>query len=65
MTVLIGARDSSRGREAAAKISADGHDARAVLLDDTDQQTIDAAARWIDGGVWPAGRVGEQRRHLH
>jgi NAD(P)-dependent dehydrogenase (short-subunit alcohol dehydrogenase family) len=48
MTVLIGARDSSRGREAAAKLSAAGHDARAVLLDVTDQQTIDAAAKWLD-----------------
>ena len=48
MTVLIGARDASRGREAAAKLSAAGHDARAVLLDVTDQLTIDAAAKWIE-----------------
>jgi NAD(P)-dependent dehydrogenase (short-subunit alcohol dehydrogenase family) len=48
MTVLIGARNASRGSEAAEKLSATGHDARAVLLDVTDQQTIDAAARWIE-----------------
>jgi NAD(P)-dependent dehydrogenase (short-subunit alcohol dehydrogenase family) len=48
MTVLIGARNASSGREAAEKLSATGHDARAVLLDVTDQQTIDAAARWIE-----------------
>jgi NAD(P)-dependent dehydrogenase (short-subunit alcohol dehydrogenase family) len=48
MTVLIGARNASRGGEAAEKLSAAGHDARAVLLDVTDQQTIDTAARWIE-----------------
>jgi NAD(P)-dependent dehydrogenase (short-subunit alcohol dehydrogenase family) len=47
MTVLIGARDESRGREAAAKLSAAGVDVRAVALDVTDQNTIDAVARQI------------------
>ena len=47
MTVLIGARDEARGREAAEKLSAGGLDARAVVLDVTDQQTIDAAAQRI------------------
>jgi NAD(P)-dependent dehydrogenase (short-subunit alcohol dehydrogenase family) len=47
MTVIIGARDESRGREAAAKLSAAGVDVRAVALDVTDQNTIDAAARQI------------------
>ncbi len=48
MTVLIGARDESRGKEAAGKLRADGLDARAVLLDVTDQKTIDAAAQRIE-----------------
>jgi NAD(P)-dependent dehydrogenase (short-subunit alcohol dehydrogenase family) len=47
MTVLIGARDQSRGREAAGKLSAEGLDVRAVVLDVTDQKTIDAAAQRI------------------
>jgi NAD(P)-dependent dehydrogenase (short-subunit alcohol dehydrogenase family) len=44
MTVLIGARDEGRGREAAEKLRAAGLDAHVVVLDVTDQKTIDAAA---------------------
>jgi NAD(P)-dependent dehydrogenase (short-subunit alcohol dehydrogenase family) len=47
MIVLIGARDESRGREAAGKLGAEGLDARAVELNVTDQKSIDAAARRI------------------
>ena len=48
MTVLIGARDEARGREAAGKLRAEGLDARPIALDVTDQQTIDGAARRIE-----------------
>src|SRR5258708_2207250 len=47
MIVLIGARDESRGREAAAKLRAGGQVVHAMVLDVTDQKTIDAATRWI------------------
>jgi NAD(P)-dependent dehydrogenase (short-subunit alcohol dehydrogenase family) len=42
MTVLIGSRDADRGTEVAAALQAAGHDAHAVRLDVTDQETIDA-----------------------
>jgi NAD(P)-dependent dehydrogenase (short-subunit alcohol dehydrogenase family) len=48
MTVVIGARDEARGREAAEKLKAEGIDARAVLLDVTDSKSVEAAARWIE-----------------
>ena len=48
MTVLLGARDAARGREAAGKLAALGVDARAVPLDVTDPASVDAAARQID-----------------
>jgi NAD(P)-dependent dehydrogenase (short-subunit alcohol dehydrogenase family) len=48
MTVLIGARDEARGRDAADKLRAEGLDARPIVLDVTDQQTITAAARRIE-----------------
>ena len=48
ITVLIGARDDNRGREAAQKLQAENLDARAVRLDVTDQSTIDAAAQHIE-----------------
>jgi NAD(P)-dependent dehydrogenase (short-subunit alcohol dehydrogenase family) len=44
ITVLIGARDDTRGQEAANLLSEEGIDARFVQLDVTDQTTIDAAA---------------------
>src|SRR5438874_7960540 len=47
MTVLIGARDEARGREASDKLRAGGLDVRSVLLDVTDQKTIDAVAKRI------------------
>jgi NAD(P)-dependent dehydrogenase (short-subunit alcohol dehydrogenase family) len=48
MTVLLGARDSGRGEEAAAELRAGGADARAVRLDVTDAASIEAAARQIE-----------------
>ncbi len=47
MTVLIGARDTGRGEEAATELRASGMDARAVTLDVTDPATLDAAAAKI------------------
>jgi NAD(P)-dependent dehydrogenase (short-subunit alcohol dehydrogenase family) len=48
MTVLIGARDEARGRDAADRLRAEGLEARWTMLDVTDQQTIAAAARRIE-----------------
>ena len=48
MTVLVGARDAVRGREAADKLTALGVDARAVQLDVTDPASVAAAAKQIE-----------------
>ncbi len=48
MTVLIGARDETRGRAAADKLKNDGADARAVVLDVTDPSTAAAVARQVE-----------------
>jgi NAD(P)-dependent dehydrogenase (short-subunit alcohol dehydrogenase family) len=48
MTVLIGARDSERGREAEQALRDGGADARFVQLDVTDPKSIQLAAEWID-----------------
>lgn len=48
ITVLLGVRDENRGREAAETLQADRIDARAVQLDVTQQDTIDAAANYIE-----------------
>lgn len=48
MTVLVGARDEGRGREAAEKLTAQGIDARAMPLDVTDPTSVEAAARRIE-----------------
>jgi len=47
-TVIIGARDEQRGREAAQTLQQEGFDARFLHLDVTDQATIDAAAKQIE-----------------
>ncbi len=47
-TVLLGARDAGRGADAAAELGQQGIDAHAVVLDVTNQASIDAAARRID-----------------
>ena len=48
MTVLVGARDTARGREAAEKLAAQGIDARAVRLDVTDLASVAALASEIE-----------------
>ena len=48
MTVLVGARDAVRGREAADKLTALGVDARAVQLDVTDPTSVETVARQIE-----------------
>ena len=45
--VLIGARDETRGREAAEKLRAEGCDAEFILLDVGDEKTHEAAAKHI------------------
>jgi NAD(P)-dependent dehydrogenase (short-subunit alcohol dehydrogenase family) len=48
MTVLVGARDEERGREAAHALGEAGADARSVQLDVTDAKSIQNAAKWIE-----------------
>lgn len=48
LAVLIGARDSGRGAEAAARLRKEGLDARAIVLDVTDPETIGAAVREVE-----------------
>ncbi len=43
MTVLIGARDEARGTEAANELRGEGMDARFLLIDVTDEATVEAA----------------------
>ncbi len=47
VTVIIGARDEERGREAAHKLIAEDIDAHAVVLDVTDEATVNKAAEKI------------------
>ncbi|MEU1684063.1 SDR family oxidoreductase [Micromonospora sp. NPDC005707] len=47
MTVLVGARDATRGREAAGKLRAEGVDARVVPLEVTDAASVAAAAELV------------------
>ncbi len=48
MTVLLGARDASRGEAAAAGLKKEGLDVRYVQLEVTDERSIAAAAAKID-----------------
>jgi NAD(P)-dependent dehydrogenase (short-subunit alcohol dehydrogenase family) len=48
MTVLVGARDAERGREAAQRLRERGVDAHFVPLDVTDEESVAAAAKQID-----------------
>jgi NAD(P)-dependent dehydrogenase (short-subunit alcohol dehydrogenase family) len=50
MTVLVGARDEERGRQAARELRDGGADARAVGLDVTDQTSVRLAAERV--GAW-------------
>jgi len=49
ITVLIGARDEERGREAERALREGGADAHFVQLDVTDAKSVQRAAEWIDG----------------
>lgn len=46
--VLVGARDETRGREAADKLQSEGFEAEFVLLDVSDSQTHGAAAKYVE-----------------
>ncbi|MEV0156996.1 SDR family oxidoreductase [Micromonospora sp. NPDC050686] len=48
MTVLLGARDETRGREAERALRADGADVRFVPLDVTDAESVAAAAKLVE-----------------
>jgi len=48
MTVLLGARDVSRGTDAERELQAEGHGARLIHLDVTDGKLIAAAAAFVD-----------------
>ena len=48
LTVLIGARDETRGAEAVSELNQEGLTAHSVQLDVTDQESIDAAAKRIE-----------------
>lgn len=47
-TVLLGARDRTRGEEAAAKLRADGLDVTFLALDPTDDASVQAAAKEVE-----------------
>jgi NAD(P)-dependent dehydrogenase (short-subunit alcohol dehydrogenase family) len=49
LTVLVGARDEARGREAEQALLEGGAQARFVPLDVTDEKSVQQAAEWIDG----------------
>jgi NAD(P)-dependent dehydrogenase (short-subunit alcohol dehydrogenase family) len=49
LVLLIGARDHARGTSAVEQLRAEQIDARLLPLDVTNQASIAAAARWIDG----------------
>src|SRR5580700_8150901 len=48
MTVLVGARDAARGRQAEQELRDGGADARFVQLDVTDEASAGQAAKWIE-----------------
>lgn len=48
LTVLLGARDTQRGQEAAAKLQSDGLDVQFLQLDISDEATHQTARRFIE-----------------
>ena len=46
--VLIGARDETRGREAAERLQKENLDAEFVLIDVTDEKTLRSAAKYVE-----------------
>jgi NAD(P)-dependent dehydrogenase (short-subunit alcohol dehydrogenase family) len=75
MTVLIGARNTQRGEQAAAAVHAAGGDAHAVTLDVTGQTSVDEAAKQIEerfghldvlinnAGITGSGQVSPEAAH--
>ncbi|RJL31932.1 SDR family oxidoreductase [Bailinhaonella thermotolerans] len=73
MTVLVGARDAGRGEEAARELRAAGHDAHAITLDVTAEDTVRAAAATVEerfgrldvlvnnAGITGSGRVSPEK----
>jgi NAD(P)-dependent dehydrogenase (short-subunit alcohol dehydrogenase family) len=51
ITVLLGARDDARGAAAEKLLRDEGIDASAVSLDVTDEDSINAAAAWVEARV--------------
>jgi NAD(P)-dependent dehydrogenase (short-subunit alcohol dehydrogenase family) len=47
-TVLIGARDKTRGEEATAKLRAEGLDVHFLAIDPTDDASVTAAVKEVD-----------------
>lgn len=47
-TVLLGARDEQRGKQAAADLAASGADVRYISLDVTSDESVDAAVRLVE-----------------
>lgn len=46
--ILLGARDETRGREAAEKLQSENLDAEFVLIDVTNEKTLEAAAKYVE-----------------
>ncbi|WP_037914321.1 SDR family oxidoreductase [Actinacidiphila yeochonensis] len=74
-TVLVGARDATRGEDTAAALRAAGGDAHAVTLDVTDRASVRQAARLVEerfdhldvlvnnAGISGSGQVSPQDAH--
>src|SRR5260221_11418656 len=48
VTVLVGARDAEKGKNAAAKLRAEGIDARPIVLDVNSPQSIEKAVAQVE-----------------
>src|SRR4051812_1457510 len=48
ITVLLGARDSGKGKAAAEKLNGSGLDVRPLELDVTDEKSIQRAVEWVE-----------------
>lgn len=48
VVVLLGARDETRGKEAAEKLQNEGFGVEFILVDVTDEKTIEAAAKYVE-----------------
>ena len=48
VTVLLGARNETRGKEAAEKLKSEGFDAEFIHVDVTDEKTLQTAAKYVE-----------------